>query len=107
MTSTPEIDLTLRVGRMAYQYGLPAYELEDLSTDVATAAGLRVSVISNPRYLDVTIDDASAAGQVRFLVRLDEVSYNLRKLSKTLKLTEGLLTGAVGVDEAGQRLDEK
>jgi len=64
MTSRPVIDLTLRVGRLADQYGLPAYELEDLSTDVATAFGLRLTVISTPTFLDITIDDPRAAGQL-------------------------------------------
>ncbi len=106
MTPAPDVELTLRLGTLAHQYGLPAYELDDLLANTAAAFGLSLTVISTPACLDITIDDFEDGGQRRFLVPLDPVSYNLQKLSQTLKLTDAVRAGDVGVDEAGHRLNE-
>ncbi len=106
MTSTPEIELTLRLGRLAYEYGLPGYELNGLMNDVGSAMGLTGSVISTPTYLDYTVDARSGTGQHRMLVTLGDVSYDLGKLSQTMRLADQMRTGSVPVDEANQRLDD-
>ncbi len=106
MRSTPGIDLTLRVGRMAHRYGLPAYELDGLLREVAAALRLTANVISTPTFLDCTIDDPHIAEQRRIVEGLDDVSNDLQKLSQTLKLTDRLVAGTVAVDEANRRLDE-
>ncbi len=106
MRSTPGIDLTLRVGRMAHRYGLPAYEPDGLLREVAAALRLTANVISTPTFLDCTIDDPHIAEQRRIVEGLDDVSNDLQKLSQTLKLTDRLVAGTVAVDEANRRLDE-
>lgn len=104
--STPEIELTLRLGRLAYEYGLPGYELNGLMTDVGAAMGLTGHVIATPTYLDYTVDARSGTGQHRMMATLGDVSYDLGKLSQTMRLADQMRTGAVPVDEANQRLDE-
>ena len=106
MTSTPDIELTLRLGRLAYEYGLPGYELNGLMTDVGSAMGLTGSVISTPTYLDYTVDARSGTGQHRMMTTLGDVSYDLGKLSQTMRLADQIRTGAVPVDEANHRLDD-
>ncbi len=104
--STPEIELTLRLGRLAYEYGLPGFELNGLMTDVGAAMGLTGSVIATPTYLDYTVDARSGTGQHRMMATLGDVSYDLGKLSQTMRLADQMRTGAVPVDEANHRLDE-
>ena len=101
---TAELELVLRIGHSAYRYGLPGYELDDLLIGIANALGLTASIIATPSMLDCTID--GPGGQRRLFVRLGEISYNLHKLSQTLGLTDGVVAGKVGVDEANRRLDE-
>ena len=103
--STPDIELTLRLGRLAYEYGLPGYELNGLMTDVGSAMGLTGSVISTPTYLDYTVDARSGTGQHRMMVTLGDVSYDLGKLSQTMRLADQMRTGSVPVEEANHRLD--
>ena len=104
--STPEIELTLRLGRLAYEYGLPGYELDSLMTDVGAAMGLTGSAIATPTYLDYTVDAQSGTGQHRMMATLGDVSYDLGKLSQTMRLADQMRTGAIPVDEANHRLDE-
>jgi uncharacterized membrane protein YjjP (DUF1212 family) len=106
VTSTPEIELTLRLGRLAYEYGLPAYELDNLLTEVGSAMGLTGSVFSTPTFLDYTVDARSGTGQHRMMVTLGDVSYDLGKLSQTMRLADQIRAGSVPVDEANQRLDD-
>jgi uncharacterized membrane protein YjjP (DUF1212 family) len=106
VTSAPDVELTLRLGSLAHRYGLPAYELDDLLAETAAAFGLTMTVISTPACLDITIDDPRDGGQRRLLVPLDQVSYNLQKLSHILELAEQVRAGEIGVDDASQRLDE-
>ena len=94
----------MRIGQSAYRYGLPGYEIDDLLMGIANALGLSARVIATPSMLDCTID--GPGGQRRLFIRLGEVSYNLHKLSQTLTLTDSVLAGKVGVDEADRRLDE-
>jgi uncharacterized membrane protein YjjP (DUF1212 family) len=105
VTSTPEIELTLRLGRLAYEYGLPGYELNGLMNDVGRAMGLNGSVISTPTFLDYTVDAKSGTGQHRMMVTLGDVSYDLGKLSQTMRLADQMRTGSVPVEEANHRLD--
>ena len=104
--STPEIELTLRLGRLAYEYGLPGYELNGLMTDVGSAMGLTGRVIATPTYLDYTVDARSGTGQHRMMATVGDVSYDLGKLSQTMRLADQMRTGGVPVDEANQRLDD-
>ncbi len=104
--STPEIELTLRLGRLAYEYGLPGYELNGLMTDVGSAMGLTGSVIATPTYLDFTVDARSGTGQHRMMTTLGAVSYDLGKLAQTMRLADRIRTGAIPVDEANRRLDD-
>lgn len=104
--STPEIEVMLRIGRTAYEYGLPGYELSGLLTRVGAALGLPGAVIATPDYIDYTIDDEQRGGQRRMMTQLGDVSYNLGKLSQTLRLADRLEHGGVSVDEANRRLDE-
>lgn len=104
--STPEIEVTLRLGRLAYEYGLPGFELNGLMTDVGAAMGLTGHVIATPTYLDYTVDARSGTGQHRMMATLGDVSYDLGKLSHTMRLADQMRTAAVPVDEANQRLDD-
>ena len=106
VTPTPEIELTLRLGRLAYEYGLPGYELDGLMTDVGAAMGMTGKVIATPTYLDYTVDARSGTGQHRMMATLGDVSYDLGKLSQTMRLADQIRTGSVPVDAANQRLDE-
>lgn len=104
--STPEIDLTLRLGRLAYEYGLPGYELNGLMNEVGHAMGLNGYVISTPAYLDYTVDAQHGTGQHRMMATLGKVSYDLGRLSQTMRLAAEIRTGSISVDAANQRLDE-
>jgi uncharacterized membrane protein YjjP (DUF1212 family) len=104
--STPEIELTLRLGRFAHDYGLPGYELEGWMTDVGAAMGLTGSVFATPNFVDYTVERRQGDGQRRMMVQLGDVSYNLEKLSQTLRLAERIRTSSVSVEQANRRLDE-
>ncbi len=106
MTSTPKIEFILRLGRLAYEYGLPGYELNSLMDDIGRAMGLNGKVISTPTFLDYTVDAKSGPGQHRMMVTLGSVSYDLGKLSQTMRLAEQLRAGSMSVEEANRRLDE-
>ena len=95
MTSTPKIELTLRLGRLAYEYGLPGYELNGLMDDIGRAMGLNGRVISTPTFLDYTVDAKSGTGQHRMMVTLGDVSYDLGKLSQTMRLADQMRTGSM------------
>ena len=82
------MELTLRLGRLAYEYGLPGYELNGVMTDVGSAMGLTGHVIAMPTYLDYTVDARSGTGQHRMMATLGGVSYNLGKLSQTMRLVD-------------------
>ena len=63
-------------------------------------------MIATPTYLDYTVDARSGTGQHRMMATLGDVSYDLGKLSQTMRLADQMRTGAVPVDEANQRLDD-
>lgn len=98
-------DLIIRLAVLAHQYGLPAYELDNLIHQTATALGMTVHVVALPTYLDITIEATPAGDQTRHFVRLEEESYDLEKLSKTLQVKNDVVRAATTVDEAGERLD--
>jgi uncharacterized membrane protein YjjP (DUF1212 family) len=75
-------------------------------TGVGAAMGLSGSVVSTPSFLDYTVEGRQGDGQRRTMVRLGDVSYNLGRLSQTLRLADGIRTKAVDVDEANRRLDK-
>ncbi len=84
---------------------MPAYELDRVVTRSAAAIGIDAAVISTPSYLECMVADEHGA-QTRFLASLDDVSYDLEKLTRTVGLSRLVQPGDVGVDGANHRLDE-
>lgn len=101
-----QLALMRRIGRSAHEYGLPAYELDDLLTGVAASLGLRATVITTASVVDCSIESPGRDEPYSLLILLGAVSYDLNKLSQVLELVERIRAGAVGADRANERLDE-
>ncbi len=75
-------------------------------TDVGAAMGLTGSVFATPNFIDYTVERRQDPGQRRMMVQLGDVSYNLEKLSQTLRLADRIRASSVSVEQANRRLDE-
>lgn len=105
MTGAADAELVAKFGQTAHRYGMPGFDLDRALAKLADALDVDVTVISTPRLLDCVVMDDRGVPQRRVLAPLDDVSYNLEKLSQTLRLMQQVVAREVDGDTASRGLD--
>ncbi|MCB1005401.1 MAG: threonine/serine exporter family protein [Acidimicrobiales bacterium] len=105
MSRSDDAELVVKIGQVAHKYGMPGFELDRELARLARALRVDLTVIATPRLLDCVVVDQAGATERRMLAPLDEVAYNIEKLSRTVHLMRRIEAGDVDDDAARRELD--
>lgn len=95
--------LVLDLAKLMAAYGIPAHRLEEAAAGCAGHLGLDAQFFATPTAIFAAIGEAG--NQRTHLVRLEPGEVNLEKQSRVDGVLRDLLADAVGVEDAGARLD--
>ena len=97
------ISFVLKLGRALQAYGTPAHRLEDTLGAVARRLGIEAQLFGMPTGFIVSFG-AGAHGR-NFVQRVPPEDVDLARLDDTFAVTDALLAGRIGPQEASARLD--
>lgn len=96
----------LKLGKMLHKYGSPSFRLEAYLTEVATHFGLHASFNSTPTYLTIVLWSDHHEDEYNHSARMQPGDLDMNALSLTDELASEVLSGAISLADADQRLDE-
>ena len=97
------ISFVLKLGRALQAYGTPAHRLEDTLEAVARRLGFEAQLFGMPTGFLASFG-AGAQGRT-FVQRVPPQDVDLARLDDTYAVTDALLGGRIGPDEASRQLD--